>query len=127
MQEGCGAAPGLTGGHGQCHVLGGTRRVGSCSHQELELRRAAGSTTAGLGLALSLEPAPEGSQLHTAPWHCSGPELCVPVALLGASSFRAWVRGVPWAPLALAAWGALALFWLLSDSSVCNKGCGERV
>lgn len=84
-----------------------------------------GSTTAGLGLALSLEPAPGGSQLQAAPWHCSAPELCVPVALLGVLNFRAWVRGVPWAPLALAAWGALALFWLLSGSSVCNKGCGE--
>lgn len=76
---------------------------------------------------LSLEPAPGGSQLQAAPWHCSGPELCVPVPLLGASSFRAWVRGVLWAALALAAWGALALFWLLPDPSVCNKGCGERV
>lgn len=46
---------------------------------------------------------------------------------LRASSFRAWTRGVLWAPFAVAASGSLTAFWLLSDSSVCNKACGERV
>lgn len=82
-----------------------------------------------LGPALALELAPGGYQLHAAPRRCSGLELCIPASLLGAASFE--FQGLdarcPLGSLCCCRFGSSDTFWLLSDSSVCNKACGERV